>query len=107
MLACLLAAACEKKSAMSADGRTDIQIKVDAAGYHPAEARAPGGKPVRLVFTRTTDDDCGQELLVPSAKIKRDLPLNQPVPIDLTMPASGKLAFSCGMDMYRGSIIAQ
>src|SRR5262245_35690116 len=103
----LLSAACAKKTPAAApDGRTEISIKVDAVGYHPAEARAPGGKPVRLVFTRTTDDGCGQELLVPSAGIKKDLPLNQPVPIDLTMPASGKLAFSCGMDMYRGSIIA-
>jgi plastocyanin domain-containing protein len=110
VIACLclvVTAACEKQAAApSAGGRTEIAIKVDAVGYHPAEARAPGGKPVRIVFTRTTDDGCGQELLVPSAGLKKDLPLNQPVPVDLTMPASGKLAFSCGMDMYRGAIIA-
>lgn len=105
---CLVPAACEKQAPVaSAGGRAEIAIKVDAVGYHPAEARAKAGQPVRLVFTRTTDDGCGQELLVPSAGIKKDLPLNQPVPIDLTMPASGKLAFSCGMDMYRGSIVAE
>jgi plastocyanin domain-containing protein len=106
----LLLAACETKPpapAPTGGGRAEIAIKVDATGYHPAEARAPGGKPVRIVFTRTTDDGCGQELLVPSAGIKKDLPLNQPVVIDLTMPASGKLAFSCGMDMYRGAVIAE
>ena len=111
VVACsLVTAACEKKAptpATAEGGRTEIAIKVDAVGYHPAEARAPSGKPVRLVFTRTTDDGCGQELLVPSAGIKKDLPLNQPVAVDLTMPASGKLAFSCGMDMYRGAVIAE
>jgi plastocyanin domain-containing protein len=38
--------------------------------------------------------------------MKFDLPLNQPVAIDLTMPASGEVAFACGMDMMHGSIVA-
>ena len=105
----LLSCACEKKDAgtAAAGGGSKIEITVDAVGYHPSEAGAPAGKPVRLVFTRTTEDGCGQELVVPSLGIKKDLPLNQPVPIDLTMPASGKLAFTCGMDMMHGAVIAE
>jgi plastocyanin domain-containing protein len=104
-----LFAACEKRppaASVGADGRTEIKITVDAVGYHPAEARAPGGKPVRLIVTRTSEDPCGEEIVVPSAGIKKSLPLNQPVSIDLTMPPSGKLAFACGMDMMRGALIA-
>ena len=56
--------------------------------------------------TRTTDEGCGQELVFPSLGIKKALPLNQPIAIDVTMPASGKLAFTCGMDMMRGTIVA-
>jgi plastocyanin domain-containing protein len=92
-------------AAASADG--SVAIKVDATGYHPAEASAPAGKPVKLVFTRTTDDGCGQQLVFPDLDIRKDLPLNQPVTVDVTMPASGKIAFACGMDMYRGSIVAK
>jgi plastocyanin domain-containing protein len=105
----LFAGACEKKaaSAGAAGGRTEIKITVDAVGYHPAEATAPAGKPVRLTVTRTSEDLCGEEIVVPSAKIKKTLPLNQPVSIDLTMPESGKLAFACGMDMMRGALIAE
>ncbi len=100
--------ACNKKSdAAPADGRPVIKISVDAAGYHPSEAKAQAGKPVRIEFTRTTDEGCGQKLVIPSEKIEKDLPLNQAVPIDVTMPASGKLAFTCGMDMYRGAILAE
>lgn len=102
--ALLLVGACEKTAA---GGRTEIKVTVDAVGYHPAEAKAPAGKPVRLTVTRTSEDLCGEELVVPSANVKRMLPLNQPVSIDLTMPASGKLAFMCGMDMMRGALIAE
>jgi plastocyanin domain-containing protein len=38
--------------------------------------------------------------------LRRELPLQQPVEITVT-PASGTLAFTCGMDMYRGAVVAQ
>ena len=91
----------------STDGTATIKVSVDAAGYHPSEAKAKAGKAVRLEFTRTSDEGCGQELVVPSQNIKKALPLNEPVTIEVTMPTSGKLAFTCGMDMYRGAIIAE
>jgi plastocyanin domain-containing protein len=100
--------ACSKKpeGGKASGSATELRVTVDAVGYHPEEAHAPAGKPVRLIFTRTTDEGCGQELVFPSLKLKRDLPLNQPVSVDVTMPASGKLAFTCGMDMMKGAIVA-
>ncbi len=84
-----------------------IAITVDAEGYHPAEVHAAAGKPLHLIFTRTSDDGCGQQLVFPKLGIKRDLPLDQAVDVDLTLPASGTLAFTCGMDMLRGSVVAE
>jgi plastocyanin domain-containing protein len=89
------------------DGRPVIAIQVDENGYRPAEARGPAGQPVRLVFTRTTDEGCGQQLVFPDLDIRRDLPLDAPVAVDLDMPASGAVRFTCGMDMYQGSVLAQ
>lgn len=104
----LLLGACNKKSdAPAADGRPTVKVAVDAAGYHPSEAKAQAGKPVRIEFTRVSDEGCGQQVVFPSLDIKKDLPLNQPVAVDVTMPASGKLAFTCGMDMYKGSLVAE
>jgi plastocyanin domain-containing protein len=101
-------AACNKKSdAPAADGRPTIKVTVDAVGYHPSEAKAKGGTPVRVEFTRTSDEGCGQQLVFPTLDIKKDLPLNEPVAVDVTMPASGKLAFTCGMDMYKGALVAE
>jgi plastocyanin domain-containing protein len=84
-----------------------IAITVDGTGYHPPSVNAPAGKPVRLVFTRTSDEGCGQQLVFPSLNIRKDLPLKQAVPVEFTMPASGSVAFTCGMAMYRGSVVAQ
>lgn len=103
----LLAACGSEPSAPPSDGRPQIAVEVGGDGYHPAEVSAPAGQPVRLVFTRTTDEGCGQQLVFPDLDIRRDLPLNEPVAIDVTMPASGSVRFTCGMDMWRGAVVAR
>jgi plastocyanin domain-containing protein len=92
--------------ATAATGTADLQLTVDGTGYHPSSISAPSGKPVRLTITRTSDEGCGQQIVFPSFNIRRDLPLNQAVTVEFTMPASGSVAFTCGMDMLRGSIVA-
>jgi plastocyanin domain-containing protein len=93
--------------ATAATGAADLQLTVDGTGYHPSSISAPSGKPVRLTITRTSDEGCGQQIVFPSLNIRRDLPLNQAVTVEFTMPASRNVAFTCGMDMLRGSIVAQ
>jgi plastocyanin domain-containing protein len=84
-----------------------VPVLVDGDGYHPAEVRAPAGARITLAFRRTTDECCGQQLRIPSMQLQRDLPLNVTVPIEVTVPASGALAFTCGMNMYRGSVVVR
>ncbi|MCC6214837.1 MAG: cupredoxin domain-containing protein [Polyangiaceae bacterium] len=98
-------AASVEAPAVAAGG--SIQITVDASGYHPATVKAPAGKAAKLLFKRTSDEGCGDKLVFPALGISKDLPLGVEVPVDITMPASGSLAFTCGMDMYRGSVVAQ
>ena len=107
LLFSFLLAACGNSSPPPSDGRPQIAIEVGSDGYHPSEASAPAGQPVRLVFTRTTDEGCGQQLVFPEQNIRRDLPLNEAVPVDLTMPATGSVHFTCGMGMYQGSVVAR
>ena len=104
-----LLAACGSPTAAEpppAAGRT-VAIEVGARGYTPAEVAATAGEPLRLVFTRTTDRGCGQQLVFPTLDIRKDLPLNEAVPVDITMPASGSVAFTCGMAMYKGHVVAE
>ena len=83
-----------------------VQVLVDGAGYHPSTIRTSAGATVRLQFRRITADACGEELVVPSLNIRRALPLNQTV--EVTLPAvTGRLAFTCGMNMLQGAVVAQ
>ena len=97
------AAARPKTAEAEAGGRVDIEV--DAGGYHPAEITAPAKAKVTLAFKRTTDQGCGQELVIESMELKKDLPLNETVEIEVEVPESGELKFACGMDMYRGKVV--
>ena len=70
-----------------------------------AKSALRAGVPARLTFVRTVDKTCGTEVVIPSLNIRRALPLNEPVTIELTPGATGEIAFACGMDMLRGSIV--
>jgi plastocyanin domain-containing protein len=84
-----------------------VSVSVDGEGYHPATIRARPGSALTLVFTRTTDECCGQQLVFPAQNIRRDLPLNRPVEVALTVPATGSVNFACSMNMYQGSVVIQ
>lgn len=107
----LLATACRQdpppaSGAQPAAAAGRVSVTVDGRGYHPESVTVPAGRPATLVFTRTSDEGCGQQLVFPSLNIRRDLPLGQPVEVTIT-PAAGTLAFTCGMGMYRGSVVAR
>lgn len=79
-----------------------IDIKVDDKGYHPPAAPARAGEKLVLAFTRTADNECVREIIVDGKTT--ELPLNKPVEIATTMPASGDLVFTCGMKMFEGRV---
>jgi cobalt-zinc-cadmium efflux system membrane fusion protein len=79
-------------------------ISLGEKGYDPSRLTLRAGVPVRLTFIRTTDKTCGTEITFPSLGLKRPLPLNEPVAIEFT-PTAGELAFTCGMNMLKGTIV--
>jgi plastocyanin domain-containing protein len=91
-------------AAVAADGSRQIAIKVDHKGYTPAKTKAKAGEALTLVFTRTEDVACGQYVKVPGTPGQTELPVGKAVPVKLTMPTTGELVFTCGMDMFRGVI---
>lgn len=84
-----------------------IAITVDENGYTPSEVQAQAGQPLTLVFTRVSDKGCGETLVFPDRDLRRDLPLNTAVVVDLTPKGDERIAFTCGMGMYKGAVIAQ
>lgn len=84
-----------------------VEVEVTGEGYVPSEIRAHAGQPLTLVVTRTSDEGCGDTLVIASQEIERELPLNEAVEIEFTPSEAGELRFTCGMDMYDGRIVVQ
>ena len=92
----------EKPAAAS----TDIKIAV-SGGYSPATVYIPVGKPAKLTFLRTDSNSCLEELTIPDLKISKDLPLNSPVSLTLTVNSAGVYPWHCAMNMFHGKIIVK
>ncbi len=90
---------------VEAGGR--IEVLVDGKGYHPAEIQAPANAAITLAFKRVDEQNCGEELVIASLAMKKDLPVGQVVEVAITTPASGEVGFACGMDMYRGKVVVR
>ncbi len=82
----------------------EVAISVGVNGFDPWRIDARAGKPLVLVLTRTTDDTCATEIVIPDAGLKVPLPLGKPVRVELTPGKAGKLRFSCAMKMFQGEI---
>lgn len=82
------------------------RVTVGDQAFEPSRLALRAGVPARVTFVRTSDKTCATEVEFPTLKVKRALPLNQPVVIEFT-PSKGELAFVCGMNMLRGSIVAE
>ncbi len=101
IVAVLLLAACSEP-------KVEVRVvTVDDQGYHPDTVYAPPGKITPITFKRTSEFGCGDELVFPTLDIKKALPLNTPVVVDVKMPDKGEISFTCGMAMYKGKVVAR
>jgi plastocyanin domain-containing protein len=82
-----------------------VPIMVGDDGFKPSSVAFKKGSKASLVFTRTSDDTCATEVVFPSLNIKKELPLNKPVTVDIPTDADQKLTFQCGMGMYKSSVL--
>jgi RND family efflux transporter MFP subunit len=83
------------------------KVVVGEQGFEPAKLSLRAGVPTRLTFVRTTDKTCATEVVFPSLNIRRTLPLKEPVEIAFTPANTGEIAFACGMNMLRGTILVE
>ena len=85
----------------------EIQVAVTENGFEPKDVTVKKGQPAVLVITRKTDRTCATEAIFTETGRKYDLPLDQPVRVDLTGITPGTLHFACGMDMIKGTVTLQ
>lgn len=77
---------------------------VVGGGYSPEVITVKKGQPITLNFYRTDPGDCQEEVVLPDFGIRRHLPLNQTLPVEIKPEKAGEYIFSCGMNMYHGKI---
>lgn len=84
---------------------TVIDLTVTEKGFEPNKIDVKPDTSVKLNITRKTDNTCSTSIHIPDKKIKKDLPLNKTVSIDLGKLAKGEIRFGCGMNMMDSGMI--
>ncbi len=103
-LSTVLAPTLAASSAPGAAGIAIIAVKVDGDGFTPSSATFKKGEHAQLIFTRTSDKTCAKEVVFPELDLKKALPLNEAVAIDVPTADARTLSFQCGMGMYKSTV---
>ena len=84
-----------------------VEISVTEKGFEPNRIAVQKGEPLKLVVTRRTDQTCAKEITIPDESVRKLLPLNQAVEIELTPKKAGELTYACGMKMLTGVLVVR
>ncbi len=85
------------------DGVQEVAMKVTSYGYEPSTITIKAGVPVRWVVDGAGVQGCTSQLVIPDLNVVKSITRGQNI-IEFTAPSTpGRLAFSCGMGMVRGS----
>lgn len=84
-----------------------IEVTVDKNGYTPSVVEVAKAGKVKLLFKRTSAANCGERLVFPSLGIEKDLPVGIVVAIEVEAKAGERIAFTCGMGMYKGALVVR
>lgn len=85
-----------------AENSVDIIVE---GGYTPQNIVIPKGKATKINFTRRDPTACLEEVVLVDFHIRKYLPLNKKVTIELKPQESGEFVYHCSMNMYHGKII--
>lgn len=82
-----------------------VKLGVTEAGFEPSEISAKAGEQLVLDITRVTEETCATAIVIPSQKVKVELPLNKEVQVPVAAGPAGRVAFACPMNMITGAIV--
>lgn len=91
----------KKDEVFEVDNSVDILVK---GGYSPSSIQIKKGKKTTLNFLRTDENSCLEEVVLSEFRIKRFLPLNKTVSVEIQPDKIGSFDFSCGMGMFHGKL---
>ena len=86
------------------------RVVADEHGFTPSSISLPkggAGSKTAVTFVRTSDKTCATEVVFPEIGVKKDLPLNKPVDVEVPTDTARTLTFQCGMAMYKGALVVK
>src|SRR3989344_8221644 len=87
----------KKEEVVSVTNSVDITVE---GGYTPNTIQIPKGKTTKISFFRKDPSSCLKEVVLGDFKIRKYLPLNQKVTVEVTPEEKGEFDFACGMNMF-------
>lgn len=93
-----------KQEAQAVSGSVDVIVD---GGYTPEVISVPRGEKTVINFLRKDPSSCLEEVVLSDFKVRKQLPLNKRVSVEITPQEQGEFTYSCGMNMFHGKIIVQ
>ncbi len=85
--------------------KVTITLPMDYKDAPAATVKA--GQPVALTFYLKSEAGCGDTIVLPAAKWKKTLKVGEKATVVYTPTKTGPLAFACGMNHMKGSLLVK
>jgi putative intracellular protease/amidase/plastocyanin len=87
-------------------GAEVVTVSVTDAGFNPAVVTARAGAPIRITFDRVTKSACFDAVKIPALAVAATpLAAGAKTSVEIAPTKPGTYEFTCGMEMFRGSLI--
>jgi len=82
-----------------------VEILVEDGVYTPPRIKISANQNVTLRFLRKDASPCAEKVIFERLDKSLELSLGQPTELTLSIPEAGEYAFTCDMQMYRGTLV--
>ena len=82
-----------------------IDVIVDNGVYTPSRIEVNRGQALTMRFLRKDASPCAEKVIFEDWNLSADLPVEQMVELKIPTDDKGEHAFTCQMQMYRGTLI--
>ena len=88
-------------------GGPEVKITITDEGFRPASVVLRRGAQARITFIRQIENTCATTIVVQELGVDVNLPLNEPVSVEVTPKSAGQYDYGCGTGPFHGTIMVR